>query len=168
MSDVKWKFDTAVIHGAQAPGEWKSATLAPIYQTASHRFDTAEELSDVFAGKKAGFIYQRLRNPTNQVLEKRLCLLTGGIDAVVTGSGMAAVNNAILAICQAGDEIVSGNSLFMSTFLLFNNVLRKLGITVKLVESADLAAWKAAVTPKTKALFVETIGNPKMDVPDLR
>ncbi len=168
MTDVRWKFDTVVIHGAQAPGEWKSATLAPIYQTASHRFDTAEELSDVFAGKKAGFIYQRLRNPTNEVLEKRMCMLTGGIDAVVTGSGMAAINNAVLAICQAGDEIVSGNSLFMSTFLLFNNVLKKLDITVKLVETADLSAWKAAVTPRTKALFVETIGNPKMDVPDIR
>ena len=117
MTDARWRFDTAVIHGAQTPGEWKSATLAPIYQTASHRFDTAEELSDVFAGKKAGFIYQRLRNPTNQVLEKRLSQLTGGLDAVVTGSGMAAINNAVLTICQAGDEIVSGNSLFMSTFL---------------------------------------------------
>ncbi len=168
MTRGNWKFDTIVIHGAQSPGEWKAATLAPIYQTASHRFDTAEELSDVFAGKKAGFIYQRLRNPTNEVLEKRMCLLTGGFEAVVTGSGMAAINNAILAICRSGDEIVSGNSLFMSTFLLFNNVLRKLGIDVKLVESADLAAWKAAVTPKTKLLFVETIGNPKMDVPDIR
>jgi O-acetylhomoserine (thiol)-lyase len=168
MTKKKWKFDTQVIHGAQAPGEWKSATLAPIYQTASHRFDTAEELSDVFAGKQAGFIYQRLRNPTNQVLEKRLAMLTGGLEAVVTGSGMAAVNNAVLTICRSGDEIVSGNSLFMSTFLLFNNVLRKLGIDVKLVESSDLSAWKAAVTPKTKLLFVETIGNPKMDVPDIR
>src|SRR4030042_4160797 len=102
MTDVKWKFDTAVIHGAQAPGEWKSATLAPIYQTASHRFDTAEELSDVFAGKKAGFIYQRLRNPTNQVLEKRLSLLTGGLDAVVTGAGVAALNNPVLRLCPAG------------------------------------------------------------------
>src|SRR4030067_1114730 len=139
-----------------------------IFPPASHRFDTAEELSDVFAGKKAGFIYQRLRNPTNQVLEKRLSLLTGGLDAVVTGSGMAAINNAVLAICQAGDEIVSGNSLFMSTFLLFNNVLKKLGIGVTLVETADHGAWKAAVTPRTKALFVETIGNPKMDVPDIR
>jgi O-acetylhomoserine (thiol)-lyase len=168
MTKKKWKFDTQVIHGAQTPGEWKSATLAPIYQTASHRFDTAEELSDVFAGKQAGFIYQRLRNPTNEVLEKRLAMLTGGLEAVVTGSGMAAVNNAVLAICRSGDEIVSGNSLFMSTFLLFNNVLRKLGIDVKLVESSDLSAWKAAVTPKTKLLFVETIGNPKMDVPDIR
>ena len=165
---ANWRFDTLVIHGAQTPQRWENATLAPIYQSASHRFDTAEELSEVFAGKKAGFIYQRLRNPTNQVLEKRLALLDGGLDAVVTGSGMAAINDAVLAICRAGDEIVSGNSLFMSTFILFNNVLRKLGINVKLVESADLEAWKAAVTANTKLLFVETIGNPKLDVPDIR
>lgn len=168
MANAQWKFDTQVIHGAQCPQEWKSATIAPIYQTASHRFDTAEELSEVFAGKKPGFIYQRLRNPTNETLEKRLAMLERGLEAVVTSSGMAAINDAVLAICRAGDEIVSGNSLFMSTFLLFNNVLRKFGIDVKLVESADLAAWKAAVSPKTKLLFVETIGNPKMDVPDIR
>jgi O-acetylhomoserine (thiol)-lyase len=168
MADPQLRFNTLVIHGAQTPDQWKNATLAPIYQTASHRFDTAEELSEVFAGKKPGFIYQRLRNPTNQVLEKRLTLLEGGQDAVVTGSGMAAVTLALLAICKAGDEIVAGNSLFMSSFLLFNNVFRKFGITVRLVEAADLAAWKAAVTPRTKALFVETIGNPKMDVPDIR
>jgi O-acetylhomoserine (thiol)-lyase len=165
MSNNQWKFDTQVIHGAQATGEWKNATLPPIYQTVSHRFDTAEELSEVFAGKKPGFIYQRLRNPTNQVLEKRLALLEGGQDAVVVGSGMAAVTLSLLAICGAGDEIVSGNSLFMSCFLLFNNVFKKFGITVKLVETADLNAWRAAVTPKTKALFVESIGNPKLDVP---
>jgi len=159
------KFDTQVIHGAQTPGEWKNATLAPIYQTASHRFDTAEELSEVFAGKKPGFIYQRLRNPTNQTLEKRLALLEGGQDAIVMGSGMAAVSLAVMAIAGAGDEIVSGNSLFMSTFMVFNNVFKRFGITAKLVETTNFDAWKAAVTPKTKALFVETIGNPKMDVP---
>jgi O-acetylhomoserine (thiol)-lyase len=168
MTDPKWKFDTLVIHGAQTPEEWQSTTLAPIYQSASHRFESPEELSDVFAGKKPGFIYQRLRNPTNQVLEKRLAMLEGGLDAVVTGSGMAAINDAVLAICRAGDEIVSSSSLFMSTFLLYNNVLRKLGIDVKLVESNDLDGWKAAVTPKTKLLYVETIGNPRMDVPDIR
>ena len=168
MSSKPWKFETLVIHGAQTPEQWKSTTLAPIYQSASHRFDTAEELSEVFAGKKAGFIYQRLRNPTNETLEKRINLLEGGLDAVVTGSGMAAVNDALMAICRTGDEIVSGNSLFMSTYLLFNNVYKKLGITVKLVESGDLEAWRAAVTPKTKALFVEVIGNPKLDVPDIR
>ncbi len=162
------KFDTLVIHGAQTPSEWKNATLAPIYQTASHRFETAEELSDVFAGKQPGFIYQRIRNPTNEVLEKRLALLEGGQDAIVMGSGMAAVSLGLLAIAGAGDEIVSGNSLFMSTFIVFHTVFKRLGITVKLVESADLDAWKAVVTPKTKALFVETIGNPKMDVPRIR
>jgi len=167
VSNSTWKFETLVIHGGQTPGEWNSASLAPIYQTASHRFDTAEELSEVFAGKRSGFIYQRLRNPTNQVLEKRLALLEGGLDAVVTGSGMAAINDAILAICRAGDEIISGNSLFMSTFLLYANVLKKLGIEVKLVESADLGAWKKAVSDKTKLLFVETIGNPKLDVPEI-
>ncbi len=164
----KWRFDTKAIHAAQTTEQWKGATQVPIFQTASHRFETAEELSEVFSGKKPGFIYQRLRNPTNEILEKRLTLLEGGLDAVVTGSGMAAVTDALLAICRSGDEIVSGNSLFMSTFLLFNNVFKKFGIQVKLVESSDLAAWKAAVTPKTRALFVETIGNPKMDVPEIR
>jgi len=168
MSYKSWRFDTQVIHGAQTPEEWKYSSLAPIYQSAAHRFETAEELSDVFAGKKAGFIYQRLRNPTNEVLEKRMALLENGLDAVVTGSGMAAITDVILAICQAGDQIVSGNSLFMSTFLLFDKVFRKLGIEVVLVESSDLKAWKTAVTEKIKLLFVETIGNPKMDVPAIR
>lgn len=168
VTSDKWKIDTQVIHGGQAPEEWKYATQAPIYQSASHRFETAEELSDVFAGRKAGFIYQRLRNPTNQVLEKRVTLLEGGMDAVVTGSGMAAINNAVLAICRAGDEVVAGNSLFMSTFVLFNNVLKKFGIEFKLVESSDLSAWEAAVNDRTRLLFVETIGNPKMDIPDIR
>jgi O-acetylhomoserine (thiol)-lyase len=121
----------------------------------------------VFAGRKPGFIYQRLRNPTNDVLEKKLALLEGGQEAVVTGSGMAAVTLTLLAICRSGDEIVAGNSLFMSTFLVFSNVFKKFGITVKLVESADLSAWHAAVTPRTKALFVEIIGNPKLDVPPI-
>lgn len=164
----KWKFDTRVIHGAQTPEQWKGATHVPIFQTASHRFETAEELSEVFAGKKAGFIYQRLGNPTNETLEKRIALLEDGLNAIVAGSGMAAITTSLLAICGSGDEIVSGNSLFMSTFLLFTNVFKKFGIQVKFVESADIEAWKATVTDKTKALFVETIGNPKMDVPPIR
>lgn len=168
MSDnAKLRFETQVIHAAQAPEQWKNAAQTPVFQTAAHRFDTAEELSEVFAGKKPGFIYQRLRNPTNETLEKRLTLLEGGLDAVATGSGMSAITDALLAICRSGDEIVSGNSLFMSTFLLFNNVFRKFGIQVKFVESAKLDAWKAAVTPNTKALFAETIGNPKLDIPDI-
>ncbi|MEX2684574.1 MAG: O-acetylhomoserine aminocarboxypropyltransferase/cysteine synthase family protein [Candidatus Sigynarchaeota archaeon] len=168
MAQKQWKFDTLVIHGAQTPDQWRSTTIAPIYQSASHRFETGEELSDVFAGKKPGFIYQRLRNPTNDVLEKRLALLEDGAETVVTGSGMAAINDTVLAICHAGDEVVSGNSVFMSTYLLFSSVLKKFGINVKFVESSDVRAWQNAVTRSTKLLFLESIGNPKLDVPDIK
>ena len=168
MSANAWRFETMVIHGAQAPQEWQAATLSPIYQTAAHRFETAEELSEVFAGRKPGFIYQRLRNPTNETLERRLALLEGGKAAVVTSSGMAAIANAVLSICRAGDEFVSANSLFLSTYLLFTNVLAKFGVQARLVETADLDAWRAAVNERTKLLFVETIGNPKLDVPRIR
>ena len=164
---TEWNFDTKVIHLGQQAGEWQGTTLPPIYQSAAHKFDTAEELSDVFAGKEAGFIYQRLRNPTNQVLEQKLAALEGGIGAVATSSGMAAVTDAVMAIAGTGDEIVSGNSLFMSTYLLFANVLPRFGITTKLVESIDLGQYEAAISDKTKLMYVETIGNPKMDVPDI-
>jgi len=162
-----WKFDTRVIHTAQTPEQWHSGTLPPIYQTASHRFDTAQELSDVFAGKQAGYIYLRLRNPTNDVLERKIAALEGGVGAVATSSGMAAVADTVMAIAGAGDEIVSGNSLFMSTYLLFANVLSRFGIKAKLVETTELSQYEAAITDKTKLIFVETIGNPKMDVPDI-
>jgi O-acetylhomoserine (thiol)-lyase len=168
MMKEKWSFDTKVIHGGQTPDDWQGATISPIYQTASHGYETAEQLSDVFTGKSEGFVYQRLTNPTNQALERRLTLLEGGIAAIVTASGMAAVNNSVLAICGAGDEIVCANSLFMSTYQLFNKVLKKLAIKVKMVETTDIDAWKAAVTKKTKLLYVETIGNPKIDVPDIK
>ena len=162
-----WKFGTRVIHTGQTPEEWQNTTLPPIYQTAAHKFETAEELSDVFAGKESGFIYMRLRNPTNEALERKIATLDGGVGAVATSSGMAAVTDAVMAITGAGDEIVSGNSLFMSTYLLFANVLPRFGVTAKLVESTDLDQYEKAITEKTKLIFVETIGNPKMDVPDI-
>ena len=163
----EWKFDTQVIHLGQSPEDWEGATLPPIYQTAGHRFETAEELSDVFAGKRPGYIYQRLRNPTNDVLEKKLAMLEGGVGAVATSSGMAAVTDTVMAIVSAGDEIVASSGLFMSTFLLFTNVLPRFGVTASFVDSGDLAGFEAAITDKTKLIYVETIGNPKMDVPDI-
>jgi len=163
-----WKFDTKVIHAGQKTDKWVQASLSPIYQTASHRFATAEELSDVFAGKKPGFIYLRLRNPTNEALEEKLCTLEAGLGAVLTSSGMAAVTNTVMAIAREGDEIVSGNSLFLSTYLLFTNVLSKYGIKAKPVETTHLEEYEKAITEKTKLIFVETIGNPKMDVPDIK
>jgi len=166
-SHEQWRFDTKVIHASQTPEQWQGASLPPIYQTASHRFDTAQELSDVFAGKEPGYIYLRLRNPTNDTLERKLSALEGGVGAVVTSSGMAAVTGAVMAIAGAGDEIVSGNSLFMSTYLLFANVLPRFGIKARLVETTDLGQYEEAITDRTKLVFVETIGNPKMDVPDI-
>ena len=168
MSDEQtWKFDTRVIHAGQETDQWGGATLPPIYQTAANRVRTAEELGDLFAGNQPGFIYQRLRNPTNQALEVKLARLEGGVGAVVTSSGMAAVTDAVLAIAGAGDEIVAGNSLFLSTYLLFTGVLERFGIEAKLVESTVPEEFEAAITGKTKLVFVETIGNPKMDVPDI-
>lgn len=167
MPDADWSFDTLVIHGAQARGDWNGATLAPLYQNAAHQFDTAEHLSEVFAGRQPGHIYQRMSNPTNQALERRLTLLEGGVGAIVTASGMAAISDSILAIVKAGDEVAASSSLFLSSFTLFNVTLQRLGVKVTFVPPRDLEAWKAAVTPNTKLLYVETISNPQMEVPDV-
>ncbi|MFH1951108.1 MAG: aminotransferase class I/II-fold pyridoxal phosphate-dependent enzyme [Pseudomonadota bacterium] len=168
MSSRKaYQFETMVIHAAQSPQDWAGATLVPVFQTASHLHETAENLSETFAGKRTDHIYMRLTNPTNRVLEEKLTALEGGAGAVVMSSGMAAITNACMALLRAGDEFVSGNSLFMSTYLLFANVFSKYGITARLVESADMDAMEKAINEKTRFVYLETIGNPKMDVPDL-
>ena len=135
-------FHTRVLHEGQTPESWNWSTLAPIFQTASHMHPTAENLSDTFAGKTSDHIYMRLTNPTNRILEEKLTALEGGKGAVVMSSGMAAVANATMALLRAGDEFVTGNSLFMSTYLLFNNIFKKYDIKAQLVESTDLEAIK--------------------------
>ncbi len=162
-----YHFETAVIHAGQSPQDWQGATLTPICQSASHLHSTAENLSLTFSGKTTDHIYMRLTNPTNRVLEEKLSILEGGKGAVVMSSGMAAVNNACMALLRTGDEFVTGNSLFMSTYLLFANVFKKYGITARFVESTDLDAIKQAISDKTRFIYLETIGNPKMDVPDI-
>ncbi len=162
-----YRFQTQVIHAAQSPEDWVGATLPPIFQTASHLHPTAENLSDTFAGKTTDHIYMRLTNPTNRILEEKLTALEGGRGTVVMSSGMAAVANACMALLRAGDEFITGNSLFMSTFLLFNNIFKKYGITARLIESTDLDSMEKAVNEKTRFIYLETIGNPKMDIPDL-
>ena len=162
-----YRFNTQVIHAAQSPGDWQGSTLPPIFQTASHQHPTAENLSDTFAGKTDDHIYMRLTNPTNRILEEKLTALEKGRKAVVTGSGMAAINIACLTLLRAGDEFVTGNSLFMSTYILFANVFKKYGITARLVESTDMDAIENAINSKTRFVYLETIGNPKMDIPDL-
>lgn len=164
---TSYKFHTQVIHAAQSSEDWQGATLAPIFQTASHLHPTAENLSQTFSGMTKDHIYMRLTNPTNRILEEKLTALEGGQGAVVMSSGMAAVSNACMALLRTGDELVTGNSLFMSTYLLFTNVFKKYGITAHMVESTDIDAIEAAITPKTRLVYLETIGNPKMDIPDI-
>lgn len=167
MAQQKRDFATRAIHGGLHPEQWQGATMPPIYQTASHLHATAENLSETFAGKTGDHIYMRLTNPTTKALEEKLADLEEGRGGVAMASGMAAITNACLALLRAGDEFVTGNSLFMSTYLLFANVFKKYGITARFVESTDLAAMEAAINDKTRFVYLETIGNPKMDIPDL-
>jgi O-acetylhomoserine (thiol)-lyase len=167
MSNKEHAFETKVIHAGQTPESWLNSTLAPVVQSASHRFPDAEGLSRVFAGKEPGHIYMRLRNPTNEALERRVSALEGAVGAVATSSGMAAITDTVLAVLKAGDHLVAGNSLFMSTYLLFAQVIKKFGIEATLVDPMKPEQWKKAVKPNTRLFFAETIGNPVMDVPDL-
>lgn len=160
-------FSTRVVHAAQLPEDWQGGTLPPIFQTAAHRHPTAEDLSQTFAGKKSDHIYMRLTNPTNRTLEEKVSALEGGAGAIVMSSGMAAVANTCMALLRAGDEFVSGNSLFMSTYTLFTKVLRKYDLNARIVESTDMSAIESAINSKTRFIYLETIGNPKMDIPDL-
>jgi O-acetylhomoserine (thiol)-lyase len=162
-----YSFHTRVIHAAQSPQGWQGGTLPPIFQTASHSHETAENLSQTFAGMTKDHIYMRLTNPTNRILEEKLTALEGGKGAVVTSSGMAAITNACMALLREGDQFVTGNSLFMSTYLLFANIFKKYGITARFVESTDTEAIQEAINDKTRFVFLETIGNPKMDIPDI-
>ena len=160
-------FATEIIHRGLSPQDWLGATHVPIYQSASHAHTTAENLSKTFAGETKDSIYMRLANPTNRILEERLAALEGGRDAIVTSSGMAAVANGCMALLRCGDEFVTGNSLFMSTYLFFANVCKKYNITARFAESTDADAVEGAINEKTRFVFFETVGNPKMDVPDL-
>ena len=162
------RFDSKVIHAGQSPDDWQGATLPPIYQSASHNHPTAEGLSATFSGQTTDHIYMRLTNPTNRALEEKLTTLENGRGAIFMSSGMAAITNSCMALLRSGDEFVCGNSLFMSTYLLFKNVFGKYGITPRMVESTDMAALEGAINEKTRFVYLETIGNPKMDVPDLR
>ena len=166
MSEQTPHFETLLIHGGLEPGP-AGATTVPIVQSSSFAHQTAEDLEDIFRGRKSGQIYTRLNNPTTESLEKRLALLEGGVAAVATASGMAAISTAVLTILQGGDEILASSSLFGGTYSLFKDTLGNYGITSRFVDPTDLAALEAAITPATRLIFVETVGNPKMDVPDI-
>jgi O-acetylhomoserine (thiol)-lyase len=160
------RFDTLLVHGGLEPGP-SGATTLPIFQSSAFAYDTAESLEDVFRGRRPGQVYTRIGNPTTEGLERRLALLEGGGAAVVTASGMAAITETVLTIVRAGDEILSSSSLFGGTFSLFRDTLSNYGITTRFVDPINLEAMRGSVNERTRLIFVETIGNPKLDVPDI-
>lgn len=157
---------TLSLHAGQQPDPATGARAVPIYQTSSFVFKDSDHAANLFALKEFGNIYTRLMNPTTDVFEKRMAALEGGTGALGVASGMAAISYALLAITRLGDEIVSGNNLYGGTYQLFHHTFAKLGRSVVFVDSRDPEAFRRAITDKTRALYVETIGNPKLDVPD--
>jgi O-acetylhomoserine (thiol)-lyase len=164
---MKLKFETLALHAGYEAEENNKAAAVPIYQTTSYTFDSTDHAADLFALKKPGDIYTRIQNPTNSVLEKRMASLEGGVGALAVSSGQAAEVIALLTICGNGDHIVSGSSIYGGTHNLFKNTFKNMGIDVSFVDSSNPASFKAEIKENTKALYVETIGNPALTVPDL-
>ena len=162
------KFETNALHAGHDVTKTAGTRAVPIYQTSSYVFNNSEHAAKVFGLEEPGFIYTRLNNPTNDILEQRLAVLEDGIGAVVTASGTAAITTALLVLLKAGDHIVASNSLYGGTFNLFNVTLPRLGITTTFVDPSDTENFKNAVQENTRAFFVESLGNPKLDVLDLK
>ena len=164
-----WKFETKQIHSGAAPDPVTNARATPIYQTTSYVFNSAEHAKNLFALAEFGNIYTRIQNPTQNVVEERVAALEGGTAALLLASGQAASTIAVLNIAEAGDHIVSSSSIYGGTYNLFKYTLAKLGIETTFVENQDDAAeWASAVRPNTKLFFAETIGNPKINILDIR
>ena len=164
-----WKFETKQIHSGAAPDPTTKSRATPIYQTTSYVFDNADHAQNLFALAEFGNIYTRIMNPTQDVVEQRVAALEGGSGALLVSSGQAAETFAVLNIAQAGDHIVSSSSIYGGTYNLFKYTLAKLGIETTFVENQDdPEEWRRAVRPNTKLFFAETIGNPKINVLDIR
>jgi len=161
-----YRFETLQVHAGQEPAPGTNARAVPIYQTTSYVFDDAEHGARLFALQEFGNIYTRIMNPTTDVFEKRIAALEGGVAALATASGQAAQFLAISTIAQAGDNIVSTSFLYGGTYNQFKVTLPRLGINVKFVEGDDPENFRQAIDENTKALYVETIGNPQFNIPD--
>ena len=161
------KTETLVLHGGQEADPTTGSRAVPIYQTTSYQFRDSDHAANLFGLKEFGNIYTRLMNPTTDVFEKRIAALEGGVGALATASGQSAISLALLNIAKVGDEIVSADNLYGGTYNLFHYTFPRLGINVKFVRSNDLEGFDKAVTSKTKAIYAESIGNPKLDVADI-
>jgi O-acetylhomoserine (thiol)-lyase len=159
--------ETVALHGGQTPDPTTGARAVPIFQTTSYQFKSTEHAANLFALKEFGHIYTRLMNPTTDVFEQRIAQLDGGVGALAVSSGQAATSLALLNIARAGDEVISADNLYGGTYNLFKYTLPRLGVKVHFVPSNDVAAIARAFTPRVKAVYAESIGNPKLDVADL-
>ncbi|MFC9776664.1 homocysteine synthase [Paenibacillus chitinolyticus] len=168
MSEQRpYSLETLAVHAGQQIDPTTLSRAVPIYQTTSYGFRDADHAADLFALKEFGNIYTRIMNPTSDVFEQRITALEGGAGALATASGQAAITYSILNIAGAGDEIVSASSLYGGTYNLFSTTLAKLGIQVKFVDPSDPENFRKAITDKTKALYAETVGNPRGDLLDI-
>ena len=169
MENKHLHFDTLQLHAGQTPDKDTNSRAVPIYQTTSYTFDSTDHAADLFALRAPGNIYTRIMNPTTYVLEKRLAALEGGVGALVTASGMAAIFYAILNIAKSGDEIVAANTLYGGTYTLFAQRLPdQYGIKTHLVDIDDFDAVQASINDKTKAIYIESIGNPNINIADIQ
>lgn len=162
------KFSTQALHAGHDVTKNAGTRAVPIYQTTSYVFHNSEHAANLFGLAEAGFIYTRLNNPTNDILEQRLAVLEGGIGAVVTASGTAAIATALLVLLKAGDHIVASNSLYGGTYNLFKVTLPRLGITTTFVDPSNPENFTKATQANTRAFFAESLGNPKLDILDLK
>lgn len=168
MSEKKYHIETLALHaGQEAPDPATNARAVPVYRTTAYNFRNSQHGADLFALKELGNIYSRLMNPTNDVLEKRLAALDGGAAALTLSSGTAAIYFTITNILRQGDELVSANNLYGGTFTQFDAILPQQGITVRFTPVNDFVAVEAAINEKTRAIFIETIGNPLLEVSDI-
>jgi O-acetylhomoserine (thiol)-lyase len=167
MSITTNKIETLALHAGQEPDPTTLSRAVPVYRTSSYVFKNAEHAANLFGLKELGNIYTRLMNPTQDVLEKRIAALEGGAAALAVASGTSAIFYSIINLCQAGDEFVSANNLYGGSYTQFHDILPQLGIKCIFVDPRDPKNFDKAITPKTKLVFVETIGNPVLDVVDI-
>jgi len=167
MDEEKYGFNTLALHAGQIPDPTTGSRAVPIYQTASYAFKDSDHAANLFGLKEFGNIYTRLMNPTTDVLEKRVAAIEGGTGALAVASGMSAITLATLGVTNLGDEIVSADNLYGGTYQLFNNTFPDLGRKVRFVDSTKPEEFRAAINEKTKAIYTEIIGNPKLDVANL-
>src|SRR3954471_22891413 len=160
------QFNTLALHAGYSPDPTTHARAVPLYQTTSYQFNDTDHAARLFGLAEPGNIYTRIMNPTSDVFEQRLAALEGGVGALATASGQFAQTLAILSLANSGDEIISTSALYGGTYTLLLHSLKRLGITTHFVEGADPQKIEALINNKTKLIYLETIGNPKLEIPD--